>query len=134
MADDEVQAFMASRRVRRFPGLQAKRGRELCAALGAALAPGDAGRARAESSARCGAEAEQEADAGDVPDPTLGAVLSLSDETVRRLAGGAEVALLRRLGRGEDGPSGTITPRGLPKVLAAEVSFPPTDDWRAIER
>jgi hypothetical protein len=108
---------MASCRVQSFPGLQAKRGHAMCAALTTALeaAAPDASSAPSWAVSRAPSWAP-----GQV---TLGQALALPEAALRRALSGADVSLLRQLARGEDAHhNAAVTPRGLPKVLASSPS------------
>ena len=126
--EDDVPRLMASCRVQSFPGLQAKRGHAMCAALTTALeaAAPDAISAPSWAVSQAPSRAVSRAPSWAPGQVTLGQALALPEAALRRALSGADVALLRGLARGEDAHhSAAVTPRGLPKVLA---SSPPRPD------
>ena len=119
VADAHVAAFMATRRVVTLPGLQQKRGHELVAKLASGVEKAAAAMGH-----------------GSAPDDpiqlTLGDAMALAAPALHACVGGADAALLSRLAQGDDGGA-RVTPRGLPKQLASELSFPPTADVAKLE-
>ena len=123
--EDDVPRLMASCRVQSFPGLQAKRGHAMCAALTTALeaAAPDASSAPSWAVSPAPSWTVSQAPSWAPGQVTLGQALALPEAALRRALSGADVALLRRLARGEDAHhSAAVTPRGLPKVLASSPS------------
>ncbi|KOO30906.1 DNA polymerase iv [Chrysochromulina tobinii] len=123
--EDDVPRLMASCRVQSFPGLQAKRGHAMCAALTTALeaAAPDASSAPSWAVSRAPSWAVSRAPSWAPGQVTLGQALALPEAALRRALSGADVSLLRQLARGEDAHhNAAVTPRGLPKVLASSPS------------
>ena len=121
LADSEQPAFMYSRRIRSLPGLQAKRGREATERLSVALASG--------RQVACGDHGHATGDAAE--SFTLGDAMRLRADELSRCVGAADAALLARLARGDGGAS-VVARSALPKQVASEVSFPPTDEVKAV--
>lgn len=118
VADALVPIFMSRQPIRKLPGLQQKRGREISAALEAAL--------HHHSSSSSSLAGNNAAAANGLT--TLGHVQALAPSELSRCIGAADAALLRRCLAGDDGDAKGVQPRGLQKTISSEVSFPPTED------
>jgi hypothetical protein len=112
VADGRVCKFMGLRSVRSLPGLQQKRGHEIQEKLAAVVR---------------GGAVDGGGDGDRAADVTLSDAMALPVGTLRHLLGAADAALLARLAVGDDRDA-SVAPRGLPKQMASELSFPPTSD------
>ena len=117
VADERACEFMGLRSVRSLPGLQQKRGHEIHEKLAAVVQI---------NAVDGGGDADRAADV------TLGDAMALTVGTLRRLLGAADAALLARLAVGDDCDA-SVAPRGLPKQMASELSFPPTSDMAKLK-
>lgn len=130
LPDAQVEALMHSRRVRALPGLQQQRGRLIAERVATTLrgSGGTNGGGASIDGGSVGAErAEPSEDT-----VTLGDAMRLSADALSRCVGRADAELLTRLARADDSGAAVVARSSLPKQLASECSFPPTNDHAAI--